>query len=286
MIDHQPQNQSPMQGGPRGRAALAAAEALAGTIAQTVEVFLRGNFGERYFSIMGIYSKVVLYAVLLLIAFNASSQLETFPLGVYFFAAFLACLWHQFVIYRRSRQGKRWHSRYPGYSHLTAILPLDHAVIQRWVEPLLCVVAGSLLTPFNQALGAWIMFAGMCLGVTEALAEARFRTILLDAIDKDIESRNMRAVLIEQKDAKQTEGFVIPVGKMKPQQRESILNGLTSLYDRAKEAITHQGGRCAHCGAWNLADAGYCGNCGKSAAAVVTPTAAQPIQAPTWTPRG
>lgn len=282
------QNQSPMNGPGRGRAALAQAEGVARTFALMVEVFFRHNFGQRYFSLMGVYGKLAFYALLLVLAFKASEQLDTLPLGAFFLASLTASLWHLFVIWRRSYRGERWHSRYSGTSWLASILPMSECTIKRWVEPLVVIMAGVMLASFNQALGGWLVFAGTCLGVTEALAEARFRTMILDAIDKDIEARNMRAALIEQKSAQETEGFVIPVGGMKPQQRESVFNGLTSLYERAKDAITTpQGGRCARCGAWNLAEVGYCGNCGQSPSAVVAaPAQSASIHPPRWTASG
>lgn len=276
-----------MNGPGRGRAALATAEALTATIAQTVEVFFRHNFGQRYFSLMGVYGKLAFYALLLLLAFKASEQLETIPLGLFFFASFVASLLHLFVIWRRGYRGERWHSRYSGTSWLAAILPLDTSIIKRWVEPIIAILAGLMLASFDQALGGWLVFTGTCLGVTEALAEARFRTMILDMIDKDIEARNLRGVLVEQKGAHETEGFVIPVGGMKSRQRESIFNSLTNLYDRAKEAITTpQAGRCANCGAWNLAEADYCGNCGGPTAAAVAAAPAPPIQPHQWRATG
>lgn len=279
-------NASPMQEtSSRGRAALIAAENLAVTIALTVLVFWRHSFGERYFSLFGIYGKLATYGLLLLLAFKASEQLDTLPLGLFFFVSFALCLWHSFKIWLRNHRGERWHTRYNGTPWLASILPINPFTIKRWIEPALTILAGVMLASFNQALGGWLIFAGTCLGVTEALTAARFRTLILDAQDKDIESRHLRDALIEQKEAKHTEGFVIPVAGLKPAQREGVFNSLTSLYERARDAINHQGGRCGHCGSWNLADAGYCGNCGKPPA-VVAPAPSPPTQPPRWTVSG
>lgn len=284
-------NSSPMQETSlRGRQALVVAENLAATVALLVLVFLRHSFGERYFSLFGIYGKLATYGLFLLLAFKASEQLDTLPLGIFFFASFAACLWHSFKIWLRNHRGERWHTRYSGTSWLAAFLPINPFTVQRWIEPILTVFAGVMLASFNEALGGWLVFAGTCLGVTEALSAARFRTMILDAQDKDIEARHLRDALIEQKGPKHTEGFVIPVAGLKPAQREGVFNSLTSLYERAKEAITHQGGRCAHCGAWNLAEVGYCGNCGQPPAVVATSAQPMPqpqtVQPPRWTASG
>lgn len=234
------QNQSPMNGPARGRAALANAEAIISFPAQTIEVFWRHSFGERYFSLFGVYGKLAFYALLLFMAFKGAEQVDTLPLGVFFLASFLASLWHLFVIWRRGWRGERWHSRYSGTSRLAAILPMNECVIKRWGEPLLTIMAGAALASFNQVLGGWLVFAGMCLGVTETLAAMRFRTMILDMIDKDIEARNMREALIEQKSAHETEGFVIPVGSMKSQQRASLFRGLAMRYEEWRAAYARQ----------------------------------------------
>ena len=118
---------------------------------------------------------------------------------------------------------------------------MNECVIKRWVEPLLTILAGSALAPFNQALGGWLVFAGMCLGVTETLAAMRFRTMILDMIDKDIEARNLRAALIEpRRAAEETEGFVLPIGNMKPQQRASIFRGLAMRYEEWRAAYARE----------------------------------------------
>lgn len=259
-----------MNNGPNsGNKVLNQAEGLARWVSRNLVVLTRKDFGERFFGASG-FGKLVTYGILFAIAWNASQQLDTLPLGAFFFVSFLACLWHQWIIARRNRRGESMHSYYSGTPFLTRFLPLNEFTIKRWVEPLLWVGAGMVLLDFSPALAGWLAFSGTCLGATAALTAARERAKLLDLMDAQIEARQMRAVLIEQKPPTETEGFVIPVGKMKLQQRESIFNGLTSLYERAKEAIAKpQGGRCAACGAWNLADAGYCGNCGQLVAAAV-----------------
>jgi hypothetical protein len=146
---------------------------------------------------------------------------------------------------------------------------------------------GTTLLNLSPALGGWLLFSGACLGATATLTAARERTKLLDMIDAQIEAKNMRAALVERKPTTETQGFVIPVGGMKPQQRERLFNGLTNLYQRAKETITTpQAGRCANCGAWNLAEADYCGNCGGPTAAAVAANPSPPIQPHQWRATG
>jgi hypothetical protein len=267
------QQQSAMNNQAPGIKALNQAEGIARWISRTLVVFTRKDFGERYFGASG-FGKMVTYTILLVLSYNASQQLDTALLGVFFFVSFLACLWHQFVIWRRNRRGEPWHSFYSGTPYLMRLLPLDEFTIKRWVEPLLWMGLGMFLLKISPALGGWLVFSGTCLGTTAALTAARERSKILDMIDAQIEARQMRAVLIEQQPPAKTEGYMLPVSGMKLRQRERLFDGFTSLYERAKEQIAKiETGRCVKCGAWNvLAGADYCGSCGHPVAAVVTTT--------------
>lgn len=232
----QQQQQSPM-GSSSIQAGYRFAEAAAGLFSQTIEVFLRRDFGERYFSLFGMFGKLATYLVFLFLAFNYARQQDGLPLGLFFFLSFGLCLWHQFVIWQRKRAGHRWHSRYSGTSHLAALLPFSSFTIKRWIEPLVAILAGFVLSSFSQGLGGWLIFAGCCLAATEALSDARFKTMILDAIDKDIEARNLRDSIVENKGATHTEGFEIPVAGMSTQQRASLFQGLSPQYESFTPSI-------------------------------------------------
>jgi len=276
-----------MNNGPNsGSKALNQAEGLARLLSRPLVVLTRRDFGERFFGASA-FGKLLLYGVLLFAAVSASQHLDTLPLGGFLLLSFAACLWHQFVIWRRNYRGEEWHSYYSGTPWLAEVLPLDEFKIKQWIEPILWTALGTALLELSPALGCWLLFSGACLGATATLTAARERTKLLDMMDAQIEAKNMRAALIERKPATETQGFVISVGGMKPQQRETLFNRFTSLYDRAREAITTQHtqtGRCAVCSAWNIADAGYCGNCGGPLAASVEEAAS--IQPSQWRATG
>jgi hypothetical protein len=218
------------------------AEALAGFFSQTTEVYWhKPDAGERYHNFLGMFGKTVTYGVLLTLSVKSAGQLETLPLSGFFFGSFLLTGWNHWRIYRRNQRGERWHSRYCGTPRLASLLPFDHYTLRRWVEPLLSIAGGfAIASLFNQALGGWLVLAGTSQAVTEKLAEMRYRTMILDMMDKDIEARNLRAAIVEQKDARQTEGFVIPVGGLNPNQRAGVFRGLAMQFEEWREAFARQ----------------------------------------------
>jgi hypothetical protein len=72
--------------------------------------------------------------------------------------------------WNRIRRGERWHTKSRGISHLSAILPLPEHIIQRFVEPLLCLMAGLVRWYyFSLPIGGWLAFSGGCLMFMEAI---------------------------------------------------------------------------------------------------------------------
>lgn len=74
---------------------------------------------------------------------------------------FVMLIWHRFVTLIRWARGERWHSRYNGYPWLALRVPfvkVEHTA-KMLIEPLGCVVLGSLLMGVSPPLG-YLLLSG------------------------------------------------------------------------------------------------------------------------------
>lgn len=197
----------------------------------TIEVFLRHSFGERYLNIFTTYGAVLLLAVI--------TQMPSFLGGeksllwLYALAFILMCIVHRITIYRRKKNGVRWHSRYAGTSYdFWKFLPFQQYNIQLYFEPLLAFIAGLLISNFiRDGLGGWLMVSALCLAISGQIDAARFRNQVLDVMDSQIESEQLNAAVVELKDPSQTEGFSVPVSlnNYSPTQRVSFADAMRRI---------------------------------------------------------
>jgi hypothetical protein len=214
------------------------AEFLCGQFAKTAIVFLRHDFGERYFNVVDSFGAS---ATFIGYAFVASIILAEKDDG-FVLALFLLCFvamsgLHLILANRRSRSGRRWHSRYPGTSFLEFLAPGNVFFVQRWIEPFLTIFTGIAIGIINRPLGVWLVFSGICIAATEQMRAQRFRNRLLDMIDSQIETEQLSAAVFEQKQPKETEGFVLPIPKYyTPEQRRAVYVGMSQL-DPALQAM-------------------------------------------------
>ncbi len=96
------------------------------------------------------------------------------------------------LIQRRMRwndicKGVRWHTYSTGLSYFE-FLPFSTYVVHRFVDPVVCFVAGMIVGMFSTPLGMWIMFSAVALGFVE---QATFQKALerdLDVLDSMFES--------------------------------------------------------------------------------------------------
>lgn len=133
------------------------------TLAASVVVFLRRNFGEQY---LGGPAAAVLIAVPLFV--TAWPGHDVRPL-LWFLPVYLyACLLHRVVIVRRKRRGVVLHRYYGGDSLLRRFFPrMSESTMRRGMEPLVAMIAGLLLMPVSEPLGSYIMLAGSGLFISE-----------------------------------------------------------------------------------------------------------------------
>ncbi len=181
---------------------------VAGVFASCVEVFLRSQFGERYFT----FPRFLL--TLVGVPFLATFMIpqKQMPAVAYFMIAyfFAALLQFRMILYRNLR-GERWYSRSSGVSWgVWARLPKGDNlwVVSIVYEPLLCLVAAAILG--RTGCGPLLLGAGLALAI-KAYLEYRFqRERVLDAVDAQIESKYIAESLSPQKSVKHTEGYVVP----------------------------------------------------------------------------
>lgn len=237
------------------RRAYAFAEFICGQFAKTIVVFLRCDFGERYFNVSDLLGSTFTFAIyggiiLLVLATGRGGETARHYTGgeesaSTVLAVFLGCflvmsIFHRVVSSVQNISGRRWHSRYAGTSYLrflTALPLVSTYTVQRFVEPAIAIAAGFGVGTVSPLLGVWFVFAGFGLAVTEHLQYTRGRNRILDAIDAEIESSQIAAAIAGDKTASQTEGFVLPVPRyFSKTQRETLMQGMKRL-DPALQAI-------------------------------------------------
>lgn len=255
--------------------ALALAEFLMSRLSHPAIALMRVNFGERFFGEAA--GKFILFS--LLYFFASASKGGLFSLVL--FASFFACMFHTLVIWLRKQRGDRWHSRYPGTPLLSFALPfLPPRIIRRWVEPLLLLFLAPFTVGYSPALQTYMIFSAVSIAAIEALGATRWRRMVLDAQDKQIEAEYFNEALAG-KPATQTRGFEIPVG-MSGKRGESLKSLFSSLYGETREMIESMKPPppsapaqrqtpatttpdasilCAACNTLNQPNASFCGYC-------------------------
>ena len=237
------------------RTAYALAEFVCGQFAKTIVVFLRCDFGERYFNVsdlLGSTFTFAIYGAVILLLFTTGrggdaihqyggSREQNAAVLIVFLLCFLAMsVFHRVISFVQNLSGRRWHSRYAGTSYLrflTALPLVTTYTVQRFVEPALALTAAFAFGLLSPVLGLWLCFAGLSLAATEHLQHRRARNRVLDAIDAQIEAEQIGNAIAGNKSARATEGFVLPVPRyFSQQQRETLLSGMTRL-DPALQAI-------------------------------------------------
>lgn len=182
---------------------------------KTIEVFLRREFGERYFNIGFIFLAFLVINTVGRFADNFHS----IPLFYYSYAFVLMSAWHELRIFQRNRQGIKWHSYHRGLSHLS-LLGLPVGLVQRFLEPGLVIVGGFIVAKQDGIFGFYLLLAGFGLLIGEQIRYKQSKKIVLDAIDSQIEAENLMAALVDERPSTQTQGVSF-VGLPKQTREES-----------------------------------------------------------------
>jgi hypothetical protein len=176
--------------------------------ASFVEVFLRTQFGERYFTIPRFL--LTLIGVPFLFHFvvpRNQMPAVAFSMMLYVVAALLQ---FRMILYRNLR-GERWYSRSSGMSWgVWARLPKGDNlwVVSIVYEPLLCLVLAAALARTGYGI---LLFAGGIALAVQSYLEYRFhRERILDAVDAQIESKYIAEALGPQASVRKTQGYIVP----------------------------------------------------------------------------
>ncbi len=208
--------------------------------ARTIEVFLRFNFGERYFNGLSALASAPLLLGLILIlssflgqrggARQMDSGLMTGFLALFLFAAGV----HVIIAKIQRYRGALLHSRYSGTpwiywlihqvkKNLDMPLPLAEHYIKLWVEPPLALIVGSIVAALTPPLGMWIIVASLCLWMRGLIAAAQAREKLLDMLDQHIEAESLAAAFQGAREPLENRGVEV-WGRLTPSEQAAALN--------------------------------------------------------------
>jgi len=92
--------------------------------------------------------------------------------------------------------GMRWHTWTTGISRFE-FLPVSRYIVHRFVDPLVCILAGTVISVFSQPLGLWLMVSGCALALHEQAIYEKMLERELDTLDGLLESE-VHAETVEQ----------------------------------------------------------------------------------------
>lgn len=159
-------------------------------LSASVEVYLRRNFGRRY--LLRLCGAVFFCTVC------ASLVRRPSPLtGVFVLVLFVLIAFHAVQVCTRRSQGvAEPHSFSTGDSWpVWRRLPCAETVVQRYLEPCLCVLAGLILGSLDPFLEAWLAGAGIALFMKGQISRMKDARRVLDALDARHEAQALHAAL-------------------------------------------------------------------------------------------
>lgn len=210
-----------------------------------VAVFLRRNFGERYFTL----AASITFAVILYIPYFYRKELrymsdffDTLNITwVIFVTAFLIQSVYRRLEFKRSSQiihsktysyfeGETLASLWNWVERKTKYIKNDEIKIERYYEPLLVFLVGLVLffTYIALFVGLFLMLLAVFHYLRVSVLYAQGKDFLMDEIDKLIISKNLKETILNNKPASETQGFKIPGGRPEKEIRQEIVNRIYS----------------------------------------------------------
>lgn len=141
-------------------------------------VFIRRNIGFRMLRTNWLLA-IAIAILVLVVAYPASAA--PFPALVVIFAIVMVGLGivQRLKRWRELCRGERWHTYSPGVSYLEKVpwppFLQGHRRVNRFLDPLLCVVIGFIAALLSHMLGVLILVSAICLAIFE---NALFERIL------------------------------------------------------------------------------------------------------------
>lgn len=223
-----------------------------------VEVFIRKNLGERYFTLPKVLLGFVflnLYTLFVGGLLGRSSIL----IGLVLLAYLVLCAMHAWAIRKRKKAKRLCHSRYLGDSlRFWQKLPIYEKIgqygVQRWLEPSALIGLGVVFFFITKFWGVFLLFSGFALFLKHYAIHREFVSHLLNTIDKRIEGEQLEKALTEWTDPADlaTDGYVLPpfIITQSPGERLDFLTSLGNLspelqqlYNESTEGKSYRPGR-------------------------------------------
>ena len=188
---------------------------LAGWTSISAELFLRINFGERYFNFLRVligyltfrfFTGIIWFFTALPFIFPRPGGIQR-PASLNFLLLFTLAYWGWAAVQLlwigyRNREGIVWHSESFGRSILSFMLPWlmpisrlvfgkgnPEFILYRAVEPSIAFIFGWLFTSVDRVIGIWFMFAAVALFIRNNLVFNAQRSRVLDRQDAQIEAQ-------------------------------------------------------------------------------------------------
>ncbi len=189
-----------------------------------LEVFIRKNFGERYFSFSTAMTVAFILALLPLIYLEAYSRLFRSSEGLTFIGHFTT--WYVYLAgflymcFQRNEEIKHLPSVFdfgrfslstgeihPRFRELTfSGVPATIRTIEIWLEPLPFAIGGFLLWIFGQPIGFIILVSSIFYSLSYAGAYHQGDHFIMDKIDEMICNEEMVSAFVEGRDSSETRG--------------------------------------------------------------------------------
>lgn len=189
--------------------------------ARIVEIFMRRNFGERYFS----WEIPMLIFVLLIAPYIVQIYIGYPGSSPFTFLHALLCLAIPYATYKRHKEVKRStdtfddtvYSYYSGdqlkmWDKVRAKYPklkADYVRVERYYEGAVFILIGfvALLIPFTMVIGVTMMVAGISYIIKVYYRYQMGRSYILDMIDKKIINEQMYDTFVNENPPDKTQGF-------------------------------------------------------------------------------
>ena len=184
------------------QAPLALAIVIMEFFSRSVEVFIRKDFGVRYFDLLGATgSGLTLFIVTMIAAsqLNESMQFGNAILGLYLLAYVIVAIVHICLAKWRKEV---LHSLYSGEPFLYICIfkelawpKLEEHHVKLYVEPLAVFLVSMPVAVLSPPLSAWLLFSSVCMFVRGQRALRASREKYLDLMDAQIEADQMANVI-------------------------------------------------------------------------------------------
>ena len=232
-------------------------KALSGWLSLPVEVLLRWNFGEQYFSFfravcayvatslfLSLYTFIWIYVVgnrniLTGVPAAVTAEVEVIKLCTSFTMPFAVIQW--LIILIRKKRGLRWWGPSPGMPlPIWKLFRLREDAIFRIFEPLLVFGVGYGMLGYNRALGWWLIVVAGALYVHHNLIAQDQQADLQEYYNNQIISKWYTKAMTENVSIHEAQGFFFMtpiVRQLRPEEKEQYL---VQLEGTAPAPVPHE----------------------------------------------